>query len=61
MTNLAQVLDVHTALKEAMRRLGEGQVPSYTLAAELLLMHVLGRERAWLYSHAEEEIGRAHV
>ena len=59
MTNLAQVLDVHTALKEAMRRLGEGQVPSYTLAAELLLMHVLGRERAWLYSHAEEVLDGA--
>jgi release factor glutamine methyltransferase len=46
-------MDVHTALKEAMRQMREAQVPSHTLAAELLLMHTLGRERAWLYTHPE--------
>ena len=29
------------------------RVPSYTLAAELLLMHSLGRNRTWLYTHPE--------
>ncbi|MBI3670204.1 MAG: peptide chain release factor N(5)-glutamine methyltransferase [Acidobacteria bacterium] len=37
-----------------MARLREGSVPSHTLAAELLLMHVLGCDRAWLYAHPEE-------
>lgn len=47
------VLDVRGALKEAMARLRAGAVPSHTLAAELLLMHVLGRNRTWLYTHPE--------
>lgn len=33
-------------------------MPSAALAAELLLMHVLGRERAWLYAHPEYELSR---
>jgi release factor glutamine methyltransferase len=32
------------------------QVPSAQLAAELLLMHVLGRDRAYLHTHAEEDV-----
>ena len=47
------VLDIRTALKEAMARLRAGNVPSHTLAAELLLMHALGRDRTWIYSHPE--------
>lgn len=47
-------LDVRGALREAMARLGEAHVPSHSLAAELLLMHVLGCDRARLYSHPEE-------
>ena len=31
-------------------------MPSAQLAAELLLMHVLGRDRAYLHSHAEEDV-----
>ncbi len=49
-------MDIRTALKEAMHRLREGAVPSPTLAAELLLMHVTGRERVWLYAHHEEPL-----
>lgn len=48
--------DVRGALKQAMRRLREARVPSPTLAAELLLMHVLGRDRAWLYAHPEQTL-----
>jgi release factor glutamine methyltransferase len=49
-------MDVRAGLKEAMARLRAGRVPSHTLAAELLLMHVLGCERAWLYAHHEEPV-----
>jgi release factor glutamine methyltransferase len=49
-------IDVRTALKRGIAELREANVPSYTLAAELLLLHVLGRDRAWLYAHPEEVI-----
>ena len=49
-------MDVRGALKEAMARLRAAEVPSHTLAAELLLMHTLGRDRAWLYAHPEEPL-----
>lgn len=52
-------LDVRGALKEAMARLRDGRVASHTLAAELLLMHVLGRSRTWLYAHPEEAMDSA--
>ena len=45
--------DLHTALSEAIGRLRQARVPSPILAAELLLMHLLGRDRAWLYAHPE--------
>ncbi|MGB6074161.1 MAG: hypothetical protein WBG29_00845, partial [Candidatus Acidiferrales bacterium] len=44
---------VRGALREAMGRLGAANVPSHALAAELLLMQELGRDRAWIYSHPE--------
>jgi release factor glutamine methyltransferase len=47
-------LDVRTALKRGIAELRDANVPSYTLAAELLLLHVLGRDRAWLYAHPDE-------
>lgn len=50
-------MDNRSALREAIARLEAAQVPSARLAAELLLMHVLGRDRAWLYAHPEQEIG----
>jgi release factor glutamine methyltransferase len=46
-------MDTRAALKEAIERLRAAQVPSYTLAAELLLMHTLGRDRTWIYSYPE--------
>src|SRR5437870_12319759 len=54
-------MDVRTALKEGMNRLREGRVPSHTLAAELLLMDVLGCERAWLYSRHEDVLDPGKV
>jgi release factor glutamine methyltransferase len=49
-------LDVRTALKNGIAQLRAVNVPSFTLAAELLLLHALGRNRTWIYSHPEEEI-----
>ncbi|HTR49016.1 MAG TPA: peptide chain release factor N(5)-glutamine methyltransferase [Verrucomicrobiae bacterium] len=54
-------IDVRAALKEGMARLRAASVPSSTLAAELLLMHVLGRDRAWLYTHSESPMDGAAV
>src|SRR5487761_260108 len=50
---ISAVINVRAALRDAMSRLRDADVPSHALAAELLLMHVLGRDRAWLYAHPE--------
>jgi release factor glutamine methyltransferase len=47
-------IDVRTALKQGIHLLREAHVPSDTLAAELLLLHVTRRDRTWLYAHPEE-------
>src|SRR5216683_840562 len=51
--------DVRTALGDAIAQLEREGVPSAALAAELLLMHTLGRDRAWLYAHPEQELDAA--
>jgi release factor glutamine methyltransferase len=51
--------DVRSALKQGLAQLREAHVPSYTLAAELLLLHVMGRDRTWLYAHPEEQVSSA--
>ena len=56
MKNVSQENSVRALLKLGIAQLRNAQVPSYTLAAELLLLHVLGRDRTWIYSHSEEEI-----
>ena len=52
-------MDIRAALKQGMAQLRAAQIPSHTLAAELLLMHALQRDRAWLYSHPEELLDAA--
>ena len=53
-----QPTDIRAALKEAMARLRAAAVPSHTLAAELLLIHTLGRDRTWfLYTHPRSSAG----
>src|SRR5580704_18276645 len=49
-------MDAKTAFKNGIARLREANVPSFTLAAELLLLHVAGRDRTWLYAHPEDEL-----
>jgi release factor glutamine methyltransferase len=55
-------MDVRTALKQGIAQLRDANVPSFTLAAELLLLHSVGKERTWLYAHPEELVseGDAH-
>jgi release factor glutamine methyltransferase len=53
--------DVRTVLKQSITQLRDANVPSFTLAAELLLLHTLGKERTWLYSHPEAPVSGADV
>jgi len=52
----AKAVELRTLLQNAAARLDQCQTPSSPLAAELLLMHVLRRDRAWLYAHPEYEL-----
>jgi release factor glutamine methyltransferase len=48
--------DLRSALRDAIAQLESKHVPSASLAAELLLMHTLGCDRAWLYAYPEHEL-----
>jgi release factor glutamine methyltransferase len=52
-------IDVRGALREGMARLRAANVPSHSLAAELLLMHALGRDRTWMYANPESALDEA--
>jgi release factor glutamine methyltransferase len=52
-------VSLRSLLSDAIARLERERVPSAALAAELLLMHTLGRDRAWIYAHPEAEIDPA--
>ncbi len=47
---------VRSAQRDGIAQLERAQVPSAALAAELLLMHALGRDRTWIYAHPEHEL-----
>jgi len=49
-------MDIRTALKLGIAQLRLADVPSDTLAAELLLLHATGRTRTFLYSHPEDPL-----
>src|ERR1700733_15393045 len=49
-------MDIRGALKEGMASLRAAGVRLPTLAAQVLLLHVLGKDRTWLYSNPEEHI-----
>lgn len=49
-------MQIRDALQAGLKTLLQHQVPSSQLAAELLLMHVLQCDRAYLHTHAETEI-----
>jgi release factor glutamine methyltransferase len=58
MTSAAETrpLSLQRALREAIEQLTAAQVPSASTTAEVLLLHVLGRDRAFLYAHPEAEL-----
>ncbi len=54
-------MDVRAALKEAIARLRAAKIPPDTLAAELLLIHALGRDRTWIYTNPEHPLSPAEA
>jgi release factor glutamine methyltransferase len=54
MTSVITDRSVRGLLRQGIEKLRSSNVPSYTLAAELLLLHVASRDRTWIYSHPEE-------
>jgi len=56
MTGVAADRSVRSLLKQGIAQLRGANVPSFTLAAELLLLHVSAQDRAWLYAHPEETL-----
>ena len=57
----AKAAELRVLLQKAIARLEECGTPSAPLAAELLLMHVLRRDRSWLYAHPEYELSPAEA
>ena len=53
---VAAPVELRAALASGVVRLEASGVPSAALAAELLLMHVLGCDRTWLYAHPKHEL-----
>jgi release factor glutamine methyltransferase len=47
---------LRATLRQGLQTLLTHQVPSAQLAAELLLMHVVGCDRAYLHTHADEDV-----
>ncbi len=47
---------LRATLRQGLQTLLAHQVPSAQLAAELLLMHVLGQDRAYIHTHTEENL-----
>jgi len=50
---------LRASLSDAIAQLEREHVPSAALAAELLLMHTLGRDRTWIYAHPEHQLDPA--
>lgn len=53
---LMKHIDIRSSLRDAIVELERNHVPSAALAAELLLMHALGRNREWIYAHPEQTL-----
>jgi release factor glutamine methyltransferase len=54
MTQTSTDRSVRWLLRQGVEQLRAASVPSFTLAAEILLLYVAGRDRTWLYAHPEE-------
>ena len=49
-------MDIRTALLQGRQLLEEAGIAAPRLTAEVLLMHAIGCERAWLYAHSDDEL-----
>jgi release factor glutamine methyltransferase len=49
-------MQLKTALVQASKLLEQAAIPSPRLTAEVLLCHVLGRDRSWLFGHSDEPL-----
>jgi release factor glutamine methyltransferase len=54
MTQISTDRPIRALLRQGIEQLCAAHVPSFTLAAELLLLHVAQHDRTWLYAHPEE-------
>jgi release factor glutamine methyltransferase len=55
-SQIAEPMDLRAALQHGIAELRSAKISAYTLAAELLLLHTVAKERAWIYSHPEETL-----
>lgn len=49
-------MDLRTALLQGQKLLEESKIDAPRLTAEVLLSHAVGRDRAWLFAHSEQEL-----
>ena len=49
-------MTLHTALLQGTKLLEDEAIPAPRLTAEVLLMHALGHDRAYLYAHSSDEL-----
>jgi release factor glutamine methyltransferase len=49
-------MDLRTALLQGRQLLEDGRITAPQLTAEVLLAHAVGRDRAWLYAHSDQEL-----
>jgi release factor glutamine methyltransferase len=49
-------MQLRDALQTGLKSLLEHDVPSASLAAELLLMHILHQDRSFLYTHSDQDL-----
>ena len=61
MTHASTGQSIRGLLKRGIELLRATHVPSFTLAAELLLLHATGRDRTWIYSHPEDLLPQREV
>jgi release factor glutamine methyltransferase len=52
---------IREVLREGLKTLLQDHVPSAQLATELLLMHVLDRDRGYLHAHPEEDLSQEAI
>ncbi len=49
-------MDLRTALLQGQKLLEDAKIDAPRLTAEVLLAHAVGRDRAWLFAHCDEEL-----